>query len=102
MTRRFLLRALPAAALPYSLIAQETSGADNRIAYRNYPRCLPDFLRSLAQDAYTRRTEQIRKLKTAQDIRARQEWARRTFWKLAGGMPERTPLNLKTTGTFER
>jgi dienelactone hydrolase len=102
MTRRFLLRALPAAALPYSLIAQETSGADNRIAYRNYPRCLPDFLRSLAQDAYTRRTEQIRKLKTAQDIRARQEWARRTFWKLAGGMPERTPLNLKITGTFER
>jgi hypothetical protein len=25
-----------------------------------------------------------------------------TFWKLAGGRPERTPLNARTTGAFER
>src|SRR5579871_5369545 len=102
MTRRSLLRVLPAAAFPSYMFGQQTSGTIERIAYRDYPRCLPDVLRSLAHEAYVRRAEQLRKLKTTSDIRARQEWARRTFWNLVGGTPDRTPLNLKTTGTFER
>lgn len=102
MTRRSLLQILPAAALPFRTQGQSARREGGRIAYRDYPRCFPDFLRSLAAEAYTRRTEQIRKLKTAHDIRARQAWARRTFWHLIGGIPERTPLNLRTTGTFER
>lgn len=102
MTRRRLLQSLPAAVLPGYLAGQDTSRAGQRIAYRNYPRSLPDVLRSLAREAYERRTEQIRKVKTVQDVRARQEWARQTFWKLIGGAPERTPLNLRTTGVFER
>ncbi|HEX8983859.1 MAG TPA: acetylxylan esterase, partial [Bryobacteraceae bacterium] len=71
-------------------------------SYRDYSRCLPDFLRGLASAAYTRRNREIAQLNTAARIRARQAWARETFWKLAGGMPERTPLNARTTGAFER
>ena len=35
-------------------------------------------------------------------IRDYQAWARRTFQQLAGALPERTPLNLRTIGAFER
>ena len=90
MTRRSLLCVLPAAATGW---AQE---------YRNYPRCLPDVLRRLAAEAYARRTREMQKLTTAQAIKQRQKWARETLWKLIGGMPERTPLNIRTTGSFER
>lgn len=69
--------------------------------YRDYSRCLPDFLRGLAAEAYARRNREIAKL-TGAAIRARQAWARETFWKLAGGEPERTPLNARTLGSFER
>jgi dienelactone hydrolase len=35
-------------------------------------------------------------------VRARQKWVRSTLWRLIGGEPERTPLNARTTGSFER
>jgi dienelactone hydrolase len=73
-----------------------------RIFYRDYSRCLPDYLRALAQDAYSRRNEAIAKLTTPAAIQSRQTWVRETFWKLAGGLPERTPLQTHTLGTFER
>jgi dienelactone hydrolase len=90
MTRRSLLCVLPTAAAGW---AQR---------YRDYPRCLPDVLRSLAAEAYARRTVEMRKLATAPAIEFRQKWARATFWKLIGGMPERTPLNIRTTGALQR
>jgi len=70
--------------------------------YRDYSRCLPDYLHGLARQAYERRNEEIAKLKTPVAIRERQRWVRDTFWKLTGGMPERSPLNARTTGSFER
>jgi cephalosporin-C deacetylase-like acetyl esterase len=73
-----------------------------RIFYRDYSRCLPDYLRELAQDAYSRRNEAISKLTTPAAIQSRQSWVRETFWKLTGGMPERTPLQTRKVGTFER
>ena len=33
---------------------------------------------------------------------ARQRWAKETFWKLAGGEPQRTPLNVQQVGGFDR
>ena len=86
MTRRTLLCLLPAAAAGW---AQE---------YRNYPRCFPDVLRRLAAEAYTRRVEEMKTLTTASAIEGRRKWARETLWKLIGGMPARTPLNVRTTG----
>ena len=72
------------------------------VAYREYARALPDYLRDLAARAYEARNHEIAKLTSAEAIRARQQWVRETFWKLAGGMPQRTPLNTRTVGAFER
>ena len=70
--------------------------------YRDYSRCLPDYLRAQAERAYRRRNFAIAKLTTEAAIRERQSWVTRTFWKLNGGIPERTPLNPRTVGSFER
>ena len=72
------------------------------IAYRDYSRCLPDYLRDLAEGAYRARNRAIAGLTTPAAVAERQRWVRDTFWKLAGGMPERTPLNARVTGRFER
>lgn len=73
-----------------------------RIDYRDYSRCLPDFLRALARQSYERRNQALAALTTPEAIRERQRWVRETFWKLTGGEPERTPLNPRVTGRFER
>src|ERR1019366_571245 len=70
--------------------------------FRLYARCLPDYLAGLARQAYQRREAALARIKTPDDLRARQEWVRRTFWQLTGGQPERTPLNLQQTGGFAR
>lgn len=96
MTRRqILLSGLFAS----SLAAQEKYPG---VAYRNYSRCLPDHLRDLANSAYERRNRALDKLTNLDAVRERQRWARATFWKLIGGMPERSPLNTRITGGFER
>ncbi len=55
-----------------------------------------------AESAYRLRNSEIAKLTTESAIRERQRWVTRTFWELVGGMPERTPLNARTVGSFER
>ncbi|MBI3679252.1 MAG: acetylxylan esterase [Acidobacteria bacterium] len=70
--------------------------------YRDYSRCLPDYLRHVAAECLKRREEAIAKLTNATAIRERQRWVRATFWQLCGGEPERTPLNVRVTGSFER
>jgi len=76
--------------------------ASRPIAYRDYSRCLPDYLAALAERAYRQRNAAHAALTTAPAITARQRWVRETFWRLAGGAPERTPLNARVTGAFER
>ncbi|MGH9659623.1 MAG: dienelactone hydrolase family protein, partial [Bryobacteraceae bacterium] len=73
-----------------------------RVGYRDYSRCLPDYLRSLAAAAYQRRNTAIARLTSSTAIRERQRWTRETFWKLIGSQPQRTPLNTRTAGSFER
>ena len=72
------------------------------VSYRDYPRCLPDYLGELARQAYERRNREIAALKTPTAIHARQRWVRETFWKLTGGELERTPLEAQKAGSFER
>jgi dienelactone hydrolase len=72
------------------------------IMYRDYSRCLPDYLRDLAERAYQSRNRAISSLTTLAAIQQRQRWVTETFWNLVGGMPERTPLNARTVGSFER
>ncbi len=95
MTRRQILQSAVALAAP-------VLHARSPIHYREYARCLPDYLSALAADAYRRRNARIAQLKTAAAVHDYQAWARRTFLEVAGPLPERTPLHLRTTGAFER
>ena len=96
MTRRTWL-ALSAAA---SLRAQDLPYPG--VNYRNYARCLPDYLKSLAGGAYERRLGAVKNLTTPVAIAERQRWARQTFWSLIGGELQKTPLNPRTTGSVKR
>src|SRR5512137_402825 len=104
MNRRQFLMAVPGGIA----LAQTKGGRQAAapgfpgVAYRDYSRCLPDYLRGLAADAYQLRERALAGLTTKEAIRARQKLARETFWKLVGGMPERTPLNARTVGAFDR
>jgi hypothetical protein len=100
MTRRRLLQ-LPACAAVAVRRAQPQSKFPGA-PYREYARSLPDFLRGQAARAYEARNREIARLTSRAAIRARQLWVRDTFWKLAGGLPRRTPLNLRSAGGFER
>jgi cephalosporin-C deacetylase-like acetyl esterase len=86
MTRRLALALLGAPLLR------------GEIRYREYARCLPDYVTALAAEAYRRRNERI----ASMPVREYQAWARRTFLQIAGPLPERTPLHLRTTGTVDR
>jgi dienelactone hydrolase len=97
ITRRRVLGLACALARP-RLRAQRLAA----IHYREYARCLPDYLSALAADAYARRNARIALLNTPEAIRDYQAWARRTFQQLAGSLPERTPLELRTTGDLDR
>src|SRR6516164_8030421 len=73
-----------------------------QISYREYARCLPDYLSSLAAAAYARRNQRMAALRTPADIRTYQTWTRTTFNRLVGTLPKRSPLNIRTVGAFER
>ena len=100
MTRRQLLLA-PASVVLAGRAARGEADFPG-VAYREYARALPDYLRDLAARAYEARNREIAKLTSAEAIGARQQWVRETFWKLVGGMPQRTPLNTRSVGGFER
>lgn len=97
ISRRLLLQCTSAAAIA------RLQGQDMpNVAYRNYARCLPDYLRLLAREAYARRNEALSKLTSEVAIRERQRWVRETFWRLCGGEPQRGPLNARVTRSVER
>lgn len=97
MTRRAILSLAGAGVLaPRHCLSQPP------LRYREYARCLPDFLRVLSEAAYSKRNAALAKLTSAAAVRERQRWVRDTFWELVGGMPERTPLNARVTGKLER
>jgi dienelactone hydrolase len=100
MTRRQLLW-LPASAALAGSIARGQSDFPG-VAYREYARAQPDYLRDVAARSYAARNGEIAKLTSAAAIRTRQQWVRETFWKLAGGMPQRSALKTRIVGGFER
>lgn len=89
---------LGSACAPLAAIHSATAG----VAYRDYSRCFPDYLRRLAIEAHRRREAELARVTTAAALRERQRWARETLWRLIGGRPERTPLNARVLGGFER
>src|SRR5205823_2335651 len=101
MTRRGAL-ALSAILAVRRVPAQSPDRTYPGLAYRDYSRCWPDFLRDLAKAAYDRRNRDLARLTSREAISARQRWVTDTFWRLAGGQPERTPLRPRTIDSFER
>ncbi len=97
-SRRKFLGGLAGCALQSRLATAQLSG----FYYRDYSRCLPDYLSALAHQAYQKRRQKLSLLTSPEAIRKRQAWARETFWKLIGNPPERTPLNARVTGSFDR
>lgn len=95
MTRRLFMSLAAAGAYGPALKGEA-------LRYREYANCLPDYLRSLAAESYEKRNRALASLTTPEALRDRQQWTAETFWKLIGGMPERTPLNARVTGSFER
>ncbi len=98
LSRRELLGGLACCALQPALDAAQLSG----FYYREYSRCLPDYLSGLARQAYEVRQDELSLLTNLEAIRKRQKWVVETFWKLVGGRPEQTPLNPRVTGQIER
>ncbi len=97
-SRREWLSLTAALALSPKLKAADLSG----FYYRDYSKCLPDYLAELARQAYNKRVAALSQLRDAASVGQRQTWCRETFWKLIGGKPERTPLHPRITGQFER
>lgn len=60
------------------------------------------YLENLAQQQLDNRQEIIENIKTEQAARERQAYVKETIIELIGGLPERTPLNVKVVGTLER
>ncbi|MCL4853099.1 MAG: acetylxylan esterase [Bryobacteraceae bacterium] len=100
MTRRFFVSTTAATLAAARPSISQTPREP--LVYRDYSRILPDYLRSLAARAYNLRNREIARLTTPEAIRSRQRGVTETFWKLAGGKPERTPLNARVTGSFDR
>jgi dienelactone hydrolase len=98
----FTRRAWLLAATSCTLLPRCSAASLSGFYYRDYSKCLPDFLAALAHTAYEKRNAALDSLATPEAIRQRQHWVRDTFWKLVGGHPERTPLNARITGQFER
>ena len=97
-SRRSFLRG----ALGVPLLASAAEQTFPGVAYRDYPRCLPDYLRGLASAAYAKRSAALARLVSARAVRERQQWVRKTLIELIGGLPEKTPLNAQVTGGFQR
>ena len=72
------------------------------VAYRNYPQCLPDYLRGLASAAREKRNAELARLVSTQAVHDRQVWVRKTLIDLIGAFPEKTDLNPQVAGSFER
>jgi hypothetical protein len=72
------------------------------VPFQDYWRMLPDYLRSLADEAYRKREAALTLLVSPAAITARQQWVRETLWNAIGGTPDRTPLNARQLGTLKR
>src|SRR2546426_12357592 len=96
LTRRHILTSTLAC------VAGKTQVRYPGINYREYAKCLPDYLTRLARNAYEKRNAEMARLTTSYAILARQRWARETFWNIIGGQPQRMPLNDRVTGSFTR
>jgi dienelactone hydrolase/pimeloyl-ACP methyl ester carboxylesterase len=72
-------------------VLKETNGVPPR-------KMLYEYLRGECQKHFDARRQVVARLKTPEDVRARQKMLRAKFIEAIGGLPERTPLNARVVG----
>ena len=75
---------------------------NNWLEYTDAPNSLYHYLTGEAYTMLRLRKEEINSIKTKEALFQRQEKLRQVMWKDFGGPFEKTPLNAKVTGTFEK
>jgi dienelactone hydrolase len=60
------------------------------------------YLTGIANRQLAARRQSVAGIKTAADLDRRRDAIRKNFLRMIGGLPERTPLHLRTTGTLDR
>src|SRR5690349_13286556 len=89
------------------LPAQQTAGpihpgSAEPSVNRDYWNDFPNYLATVVNAARERRKAALSSLKSAKDVTHRASFVTNTVWQLIGGQLEKTPLNVKQTGTVER
>src|SRR5438132_87880 len=91
-TRRDVLAAMAMSPLLSRAVAQDPVEFPG-VAYRDYPRCLPNYLRGLAAAAREKRNAALKEIVSTNAVRERQQWVRETLIELIGEFPQKTDLN---------
>ncbi|HEX4951370.1 MAG TPA: acetylxylan esterase [Blastocatellia bacterium] len=105
MKTRYSLRSMLACALfvVFSSFAfAQTPAEDFNVLTTNARRLLPDALNKIALGFLNEREQRIARITTRAEITERQRYIRERFLQAIGGLPERTPLNPRVTGTLKR
>src|SRR5580704_13678249 len=85
--------------------AQEKSDLDFLASvdeFHDIRKMLPARLAEEVNGHLRKRAEAIAKISTLDDLAARRKLVRATMLEAVGGLPERTPLNARVTGTLDR
>jgi len=90
-----------------SLPAQQTAGpihagSAEPSVNRDYWNDFPNYLATVVNAARERRKAALSSLKSGKDVTDRALFVTKNVWQLIGGQLEKTPLNVKQTGTVER
>jgi cephalosporin-C deacetylase-like acetyl esterase len=70
--------------------------------FHNIRKMLPARLAQEANDRLRQRAETVARISTPEALAARRKLVRATILDSIGGLPERTPLNARVTGTLDR
>ena len=90
---------------PIAASAQEKSDLDFLAAmdeFHDIRKMLPERLSQEVNEHLRQRREAVAQISTLADIDARRKLVRATILNAIGGLPERTPLNARVTGTLDR
>src|ERR1700731_424324 len=90
---------------PLAASAQEKSDLDflaGMDEFHDIRKMLPARLALEVNQRLRQRAEVVAKISTLDDVAARRKLVRATILEVVGGLPERTPLNARVTGTLDR
>ncbi|MGA2271478.1 MAG: hypothetical protein ABSH44_23685 [Bryobacteraceae bacterium] len=72
------------------------------LAFRSSAQTVDQYLTGLAMRYLEERAASVAKIRKPEEVRQRQAYIRKKVMAELGGLPEKTPLNPRITGTLER